>query len=93
MQIANSNFASLKRKRKLRKNIFCFNKAQMRNCKIIFKGRVHCFSMQVGMNKCFLLNPEKNWRRFVLTFSRKTQKTHSTLIPKSNVTELKTRLL
>jgi len=23
------------------------------------KGSVHCFSMQVGMNKCFLLNPEK----------------------------------
>jgi len=25
------------------------------------KGRVHCFSMQVVMNKCFLLNPEKNF--------------------------------
>jgi len=25
-----------------------------------FKGRVHCISMQVVMNKCFLLNPEKN---------------------------------
>jgi len=24
------------------------------------KGRVHCFLMQVVMNKCFLLNPEKN---------------------------------
>jgi len=23
------------------------------------KDRVHCFSMQVVMNKCFLLNPEK----------------------------------
>jgi len=25
-----------------------------------FKGRVQCFSMQVEMNNCFLLNPEKN---------------------------------
>jgi len=25
-----------------------------------FKGRVQCFSMQVVINKCFLLNPEKN---------------------------------
>jgi len=44
------------------------------NCssKQFFKGRVHCFSMQVVMNKCL----KKNWRRFVLSFSRKTQKTH-----------------
>jgi len=25
----------------------------------LLKGRVHCFSMQVVMYKCFLLNPEK----------------------------------
>jgi len=25
------------------------------------KGLVHCFSMQVVMNKCFLLNPEKKF--------------------------------
>jgi len=30
--------------------------------------------MQVVMNKCFLLNPEKNWRRSVLSFLGKTQK-------------------
>jgi len=24
------------------------------------KGRVHCFAMQVAINKYFLLNPEKN---------------------------------
>jgi len=24
-----------------------------------FKGQVQCFSMQVVVNKCFLLNPEK----------------------------------
>jgi len=27
----------------------------------ILKGRVHCFSMQVVMNKCFLLNPGKKF--------------------------------
>jgi len=31
--------------------------------------------------KCFLLNPEKIWRKSVLSFLRKTQKSH-TLIPK-----------
>jgi len=56
-----------------------------------FKGRVHCFSKQIVMNKCFL-NPEKNWRISVLSFSRKTQKA-PTLIPKHVVTEPKTRLL
>jgi len=25
------------------------------------KDRVHCFSMQVVMNECFLLNPEKKF--------------------------------
>jgi len=34
------------------------------------KGRVHCFSMRVVMDKSFLLNPD--WRRYVLSFSRKT---------------------
>jgi len=46
-----------------------------------FKVPVQYFSMQVVMNKYFLLNPEKIWRRSVLSFSRKTQKpltpTHS----------------
>jgi len=27
----------------------------------LFKGRVHCFSMQIVINKCFLLNPEKKF--------------------------------
>jgi len=27
----------------------------------VMKGRMYCFSMQVLMNKCFLLNPEKNF--------------------------------
>jgi len=39
----------------------------------VLKSLVHCFSMQVVMIKCFFLNPEKKiWRRFVLSFSRKT---------------------
>jgi len=35
------------------------------------------------MDKCFVLNSEKNWRRSVLSFSRKTH----TLILKNDVTE------
>jgi len=53
------------------------------------KGRVQCFSMQIVINKRFLLNPEKNWRIAVLSFSRKTH----TLILKNDVTEPKARLL
>jgi len=33
----------------------------MQECKCSFKGRVDCFSMQVVINKCFLLNPEKKF--------------------------------
>jgi len=40
-------------------------------------GLVHCFSMQIVINKCFLINPEKKiWCRFVLSFLRKMQKLH-----------------
>jgi len=56
------------------------------------KGRVHCFSMQVVINKCFLLNPEKrHWRKSIMSFSRKTQ--NGTLYSKNGVTEPKARLL
>jgi len=48
--------------------------------------------MQVVMNKCFLLNYEKNWRRFVLSFLRKHKK-RTLLILKNDVTEPKARLL
>jgi len=44
------------------------------------------------MNKCFLLNLEKNPRRSVMSFSKKTQITH-TLISISDVTEPKARRL
>jgi len=40
----------------------------------------------VGCNEQCFLNPKKIWHRTVLSFSRKTQKTH-TLIPKNDVTE------
>jgi len=43
---------------------------------------------QVFSPKCW----KKNWRRLVLSFSRKTQKTH-TLIPKNDVNEPKARRL
>jgi len=43
--------------------------------------------MQVVMNKCFLINPEK----LRLVVFEKTTKSH-TLIPKNNVTEPKARL-
>jgi len=46
--------------------------------------------MQVVMNKCFFLNPEKIWRKSVLTLRKKTQKPH-TLIPKNDVTDPKAR--
>jgi len=56
------------------------------NNNFCFKGRVHCFSMQV------VINPEKkNWRRSVLSFSRKMQKTHN-FISKNDDTESKVRL-
>jgi len=56
-----------------------------------FKGRVHCFSMQVVMNKCFLLNPEKRTLAQIrlVVFEKK----NSPLIPKNDVTEPKARKL
>jgi len=42
-----------------------------------FKSRVHCFSMQVLMNKCFLLNPEKILAQIRLVFFQKNVKKHT----------------
>jgi len=36
------------------------------------KAGVHCFSIQVVMNKCFLLNPEKNLTQIHLVVFEKT---------------------
>jgi len=52
------------------------------------KGRVHCFLIQVVMNKCFLLSPEKKLAQIHLVVFEKNAK-HS-LIPKNDVTEPKT---
>jgi len=57
-----------------------------------FKGRVHCFSMQVVMNKCFLLNPIKNLAQIRLIVFEKNAK-NVPLIPKNDVTEPKIRRL
>jgi len=49
---------------------------------------VQYFSMQVIINKCFLLKPEKKLAQIRLVVSRKKLETH-TLIPKNDVTEPK----
>jgi len=42
-----------------------------------FKGRAQCFSMQVVMNKCFLLNPEKNLAQIhLVVFEKNAKKAH-----------------
>jgi len=46
--------------------------------------------MQLVINKCFLLNPEKRLSHIRLVVFKKTQKTH-TLIQKDDVTERKAR--
>jgi len=57
-----------------------------------FKDRVHCISMQVVINKYFLLNPEKKLTKIRLVVFEKNAKT-APLIPKNDVTEPKVRLL
>jgi len=44
--------------------------------KMVVNGRVHCFSMQVVMNKCFLLETLKNLAQIRLVVFENTQKTH-----------------
>jgi len=53
------------------------------------KGQVHCFSMQVVMNKYFLLNTEKHLVQIRLVDFEK----NASLIPKNDVTKPKVRLL
>jgi len=38
------------------------------------KGRMQCFTMQVIMDNCFVLNPAKKFAQICLVISRKTQK-------------------
>jgi len=57
---------------------------------IFVKARVHCFLMQVVMNKCFLLNlKNKNLAQIRLVVFEK----NAPLIPKNDITEPKARLL
>jgi len=37
----------------------------------LIKGRVHCFSVQIVINKCFLLNPEKKLSQICLVVFEK----------------------
>jgi len=53
----------------------------LRKCDFIvmysFKGRVHCFSMQFVMNKCFLLNPEKKLAQIhLVVFDKNAKNAH-----------------
>jgi len=68
--------------------------AQKKNLKAVlnfFKDRVHCFSMQAVMNKCYL-NPEKKLAQICLVLFEKNAK-NAPLILKNDVTEPKVRLL
>jgi len=66
--------------------------AQTRKMEEIVKGRLHCFSMQVAMNKCFLLNPEKKISADPsCRFREKRKNAHFT--SENDVTESKARLL
>jgi len=56
------------------------------------KGRVHCYSMQVVTNKCFLLNSKTKLAQTRLFIFEKNAKS-APLIPKNDVTEPKARLL
>jgi len=59
---------------------------------MLINGRVHGISMQVIMNKCFVLNPEKQFGAD--PFCRLGEKRKSApLNPKNDVTEPKARLL
>jgi len=41
---------------------------------IVIKGRVHYFSMQIVINKCFLQNPEKKLAQIRLVVFEKNAK-------------------
>jgi len=49
---------------------------------------MHCFSMQIVMNKCFFLNPEKNLAQIRFVVFEKNARTHPSN-PNNYVTEPK----
>jgi len=65
---------------------------------LVCKGQVQCFSMQVVMSMCFLLNPEKNFVQIRLVILAKcalqfrkqgtTEPNTATLITSSTVNKL-----
>jgi len=65
------------------------SKIIVENVQYFFKGQVRCFSMQVVMKKCFLLNSEKKFGADSSCRFRGKR----TLLPKNVVTEPKARLL
>jgi len=79
------------------KHLFCFYcdanwYSTTSSKKSTIKGRGHCFSMQVVMNKCFLLNTEKKIGADSVCHFREKRK-NAPLLPKNDVTEPKARLL
>jgi len=54
-----------------------------------FIGHVYCFSMQVVMNNCFLLSPEKKMAQIRLVVFEK----NASIIPKNDITDPKARLI
>jgi len=61
----------LSKKRKIAFNCYCSDDV----VGTTFKGPEQCFSMQVLMNKCFLLNTEKNLAQICLVVFEKNSKT------------------
>jgi len=60
----------------------------LRDFSLSINDRVHCFSIQIVMNKGFHLNPEKNLAQIRLVVFKK----NAPLILKNDVTEPKVRL-
>jgi len=56
----------------------------------LIKGRVHCFLMQVVLNKCFHLKSEKKISADPFCRFREKRK-NAPLIPKNDITEPKAR--
>jgi len=56
------------------------NHGKAHHCHSGLKAGCSAFLMLVVMNKCFVLNPEKNWCRSVLSFLRIMQKSHNLIL-------------
>jgi len=74
-------------------NFFQSNEVLKHNTSNRVKGRVYCFSMQVVMNKFFLLNPENKFGANPSCRFRVNCKNRTFSSEKNDVTEPKARLL